>query len=457
MPRNDCMVCLQRHWFDLVAVSRIRIPCLSDGQLSGAMNSERPAAGILLFLYLVFILYGSFFPFHFSDDAALRDLLAAVVVSPWDFQGHRVFSIPDLISNVLLGMPFGLLLVIRGLAGTSLPGRIARVAIFDLLLAGGIEIGQLFAPGRTTSILDVSGQVAGGMGGAIGGHFLLRCLGGSLARPVLGALRRRPLLVPLALLVGVLAADALHPYAVTLDVSSIWESAKAASWVPFRQASRLPWHAIVVERILPYAVLAGLLSAVLHQGGATFSRVPALALGTAVALGLELGKLFIEGRAPSADHVLAAIIGLAAGRAALPVVRRLRPEVLGGWTVVLAAGLMAYEELTPFDMVWSVGHLRSKVASIEWAPFAAYYWAAPQTALFDTGKKLLLGGLFGAALHAVGHRPVASVTLTVSALLEAVQLIETSHYPSVTDVFLLAAGAAAGRAALNQYRALANA
>jgi VanZ family protein len=416
-------------------------------------GGDRRVAGVLLLLYLAFILYGSFFPFHFSNPSALKDQPATVVLSPWTSEGRRVFSIADLMSNILLGMPLGLLLVLRGLAGSSIASRLARVAALDVLLAGSIEIGQLFAPGRTTSLLDVGGQVAGSMGGAIAGHLLLRTLRSPLGTHVLDVLRRQPSLAPLALLVAVLAADALYPYALTLDVSSVRQSAKAASWVPLGEGFPAAWHATVVERLVPYALLAALLAGVLRQGGATFPGSLTLVLGAAVALGLELGKLFIEGRSPAADPVLAAIIGLLAGLTASRLLGPLRPAALTGWVPVLAAGgLLAYEELAPFDMISSVLDLRDRIASIEWAPFASYYSAVPQAALFDAGKKILLGALFGGAIHAAGWPRVSMIAFLVSALLEIAQLFERSHHPALTDVLLLSAGAVAGCFALRRYR-----
>lgn len=416
-------------------------------------GGERRVAGILLLLYLVFILYGSFSPFHFSNPTALRDQLATVVVSPWSSDGRRAFSIADLASNILLGMPLGLLLVMRGLPGSSMASRLVRVAVLDALLAGTIEIGQLFAPDRTTSLLDVGGQVAGSMGGAIAGHLLLRTFRGPLAPRVLGLLRRQPLPAPLALLVAVLAADALYPYAVTLDVSSAWRSAKAASWVPLREGFPASWHATVVERLLPYALLATLLAGVLRQGGATIPGVLTLVLGTAVAVGLELGKLFIEGRSPGADPVLAGIVGLLVGLTASRLLGPLPSAALTRWLPVLAAGgLLVYEELAPFDMIWSVLDLPDRVGSIEWAPFASYYSAVPQAALFDAGKKLLLGALLGGAIHAAGWPRASTITFVVSALLETAQLFERSHHPAFTDVLLLTTGAVVGCVALRRYR-----
>ncbi len=114
--------------------------------------------------------------------------------------------------------------------------------------------------------------------------------------------------------------------------------------------------------------------------------------------------------------------------------------------------MLTYEELSPFDFTFSALQIQANLSRIEWLPFAAYYDANPQSALFDLGKKLILGGFLGAALCAAYGRRRVVWAVAVAALLEATQIFQLSHVPSVTDVLTLRAGAAAGAALLNSYR-----
>ena len=81
----------------------------------------RRLPAVLLLCYLVFLAYGSFFPFEFAYDP---QALARFVAHPIP----RRLSLPDVVANVLLGVPFGVLMVRSGLAGASPAARIARAA-----------------------------------------------------------------------------------------------------------------------------------------------------------------------------------------------------------------------------------------------------------------------------------------------------------------------------------------
>lgn len=407
---------------------------------------------LLLGAYLAFVVYGSFFPFILTlDPATVRDNMALAILSPYDAAGHRVFSLADLASNVILGVPFGFLLVVGGLAGPRLPGRIVLAGALDLALAGAIEAGQLLAPGRVASVVDVAGQVAGSLAGALLGHLVLSVGLGSLSSASLSLLRRRPLLVPLAALLGVLAADALYPYAVTLDPSTVWQAIKTSGWDPRVAFDREAWDGLLMNRLVPYAAVAALARGAFAPRAATGSGM--IWGGTvAVAALLEVGKLFVEGRALQTGHVLLAGVGACL---ALAVTPRIVPLAWAHRRTVLptiAAAMMAYHELRPFDFTLAHEAVAANIARIEWAPFASYLLADPQSALADAGKKAVLGVLFGALVDAGGHRAPALWATGLAACLEAAQLFMRSHQPALTDVLLLGGGAWLGVVLLDRYR-----
>ena len=74
---------------------------------------------VLLGLYVVFVVYGSLFPFHFEYDP---DTVAAVL-----HRFPRRVSPSDLLENLLLGMPLGALMTWSGLAGGTLAARLVSV------------------------------------------------------------------------------------------------------------------------------------------------------------------------------------------------------------------------------------------------------------------------------------------------------------------------------------------
>jgi len=408
----------------------------------------------LLGMYLLFLVYGSFFPFDLTTDpAAIRENIAVAVLAPYDADGHRLFSLADLASNIILGTPFGFLIVTAGLTGrgTSLARRLALAGLLDLVLASAIEAGQLLAPGRVASVLDVAGQVAGSLAGALAGHIALLIGFGGISMGLAGLLRRRPLLAPLAVLLGVLVADALYPYAITLDPSTVWHNIKQSHWDPRAIADAQTWDALLMDRLLPYAGVAALAREALAPSPAT--RLAALWVTTvATASGLEVAKLFIEGRALHSGHValagVGALLGLVLGPRALAVARsgpRLAAPAFG-------AMVMAYHELRPFDLSPTRDVIRANIARIEWVPFASYILADPQSALADAGKKLLLGALFGLLMQVADHPAPVLWGAALAALLEGAQLLSRSHQAALTDVLLLAGGAWLGSVLLARYR-----
>jgi VanZ family protein len=416
--------------------------------MPAASHADVRLARACLAAYLLFLVYGSFFPFQFAADARhVQEQLSRVVLAPWAADGHRNFSLPDVASNVLLGLPFGFLLVLGRLAGGFPGGRIFRAGVLDLVVAGLIEAGQVFTVDRTASAIDVVAQVAGSLAGAVAAQPLLQATGEGLVERGRRFFRDRPLAVPLVVLLVAMAADALYPYAPTLDVSTVWGSVKRAAWSPLHLPPGAAWHGLVVDWILPYAVVGALAVLVLSRLPLSRARLLAWLFCGIYSTGLELGKLLVEGRSPAMHHVLLAAVGAGLGVLAAP--RHVPgPSVLAGG----AMAVMAYEELVPFNFVWSLAHLRARMADAEWLPFASYYWAEPEVALFDAGKKLLLGGFVGSTLGLAGVRAPTAWALGLGALLEAAQCLERSHRPAVGDALILAAGAALGARLLARHR-----
>jgi VanZ family protein len=421
----------------------------------GVVAEPRGGARLLLAVYLLFIIYGSFFPLHFTTDpAAIRANVARAVGSFRDAEGRRNVSLPDLGSNVILGMPLGFLLVVGGLVRTSSAlRRVAAGGVVGFLVASGVEAGQLFVPGRTPSIFDIVGQAGGSLTGALVAQGVLETSRGLPSR-LRGVLRARPLLGPLAAILVVLAGDALFPYSVTLDVSTVWGNVKSSAWWPLDGLRAHPWHALVVDRLLPYVAVVVVAQAAVSRQPSGAARAGVAGLVVAFAGGLELAKLFIEGRSLQASNALLAAAGALLGIAAAPLIKPLGRTAKRWSLVVAGVALVAYHQLRPFDFTGSASAIRDKATRIEWVPFASYIMADPQVALLAAAKKLVLGGLLGMILYAPARHAGVWWMLLLSALLEIAQLAEVSHRTSLTDVVLLTLGAWLGELLLTRYQAV---
>ena len=77
-----------------------------------------------------------------------------------------------------------------------------------------------------------------------------------------------------------------------------------------------------------------------------------------------------------------------------------------------------------------------------------------RAALFDLGKKLLLGGGVGAAMRWGSGRPRLVLVALLAALLEAAQLCQPMHTASTTDIITIYGGAILGAFLVSQSRTL---
>jgi VanZ family protein len=435
------------------------------------MNDDAAAMGAfcgqsamrsLLVLYCLFILYGSFIPFSVTTDPdVVRHNLSVVQLFPFQ-DGKRNFSIPDVSSNVVLFVPLGFLLVGSGLK-CSPPGARTLSIMASVALAAAfstiIEIGQLFSPGRTGSLLDVEANTTGAVVGAAAARLFFQPAQGRLARRATGVLGQEPALLPLGLLAVALAADSFYPFAVTLDVSTAWHNFTNAQWVPLESFRRRFWGDIVRENAVNFALLAALARHAAERLCPRGASAGSAWVATLLFAGsLEAGKLLFQGRYPNVDNVILAAVGTLAGVTLIQWIVRWGPvrRHPGVALLALAIALLGYGELTPFDFALAPSAIAAKTVRIEWLPLASYYGADPQSALFDLWNKLLLSGFLGFAVGSVtgrGGPGVAAAGLLVGGLLESAQVLTVTRIPSVTDVLIFGAGAYVGSVAYTRYQA----
>jgi VanZ family protein len=420
---------------------------------------ERRLAYVLLALWCAAILYGSFIPFQLTlGHEGLWERMSRLQLLPFR-EGRRAFSVLDVASNVLLFVPFGALMALGRSPGPRRPSilPIAAAALLAGLLAMLIELGQLFAAGRTASLIDLAANMTGATLGAAAVTLVWRSEDGRLAAAATVLVRREPLVVPIALLAVTFLAEATYPFSITLDVSTLWGNLKAIQWVPF--AVPRFWGDLVVDRGLRYALLGGMLAVVVGRHlSRMLGRTAAAGLVTAVAIGVELVKLLFEGRAPKVENAAVAIAGGLVGIAVLPAAARWDPlrrhpaAALAG----LAILLLGYLELAPFEFRFDPAIIRARLPRIEWLPFQSYYGADFQSALFDLWGKVSISGLLGFAVTlGTGRGALASalVGLAAGSGLEALQIATLSRHPSVSDVLTIALGAALGGVVYGRYRA----
>ena len=351
----------------------------------------------LLWLALALMVYGSLFPFHYQahtpswgDGWALLHLDA-----------HPSRS--DLLANVLLFVPYGLLL-----SGPIQPKRRRLALLGGGVLALGLQYLQFWFPDRVPSATDALfngiGMAIGLGAGLIGAPWLLRRRSLDLPRPQF--VRVASMLMALWLL------DRWFPLVPTLDVQNIKNGLKPlllwretgvvdvlrnlAGWLVFLRLARYSG----LQRWSHWR-LAGLCLAVMAAEPLFVNNAISPANAVGLALALALSPLLRSG--PS---TLMVVIGVLAG------------------AIVVAA-------LSPFEFRWVGGFL--------WIPFAASLGGDPIRAMPALIEKIyLLGGLvFFVRYLGASHWLTVMVLGTLVLALELVQQALPGRTPEITDPLLV--------------------
>ncbi len=162
------------------------------------------------------IIYGTLFPFIFQADANTSGIMAAFV--------HSVSVRPgggDMISNIVLFLPFGFL----GMQSLSarIPTLVRIVLVFALGAATslGIEIAQYFMTMRNTSVYDLGlNSLSVVIGAVIGSANWQRLIASGTAHGV------RPRSIFPLVMIAAWAAYRLFPYVPTIDFQHVKDAIK---------------------------------------------------------------------------------------------------------------------------------------------------------------------------------------------------------------------------------------
>ena len=354
----------------------------------------------LLALITGFILYGSLHPFTFRplpDGVALHDaLVAAWRAAP--------VSRGDVLANLLLYAPFGLLVAIV-LPGWRPAARIAAATAAAFLLSVSIEVAQLHDTGRTSSGWDVLCNTFGALIGAVlAGFGAARGLG---EPPTV----RDP--VALTLLLAWFGYR-LHPYLPSMDLQTWRDNLKPLLLTP------------VFEPVRTLALAAAWISVALLAEAALGRRAARLLVPLGM-VGALAAEVLIPGKRLTTAEVVA--VGFALPAATLLRGRSPTPAVM----VAVMLGAVLAERLEPFDF--------SASREFGWLPFASLLGGSRDAGLAAIlGKTFLFGSLLWWLLRAGARLPLA--TATTATVVLAGSLAQTripGRSAEITDTLLVLA------------------
>ncbi|MEK7727638.1 MAG: VanZ family protein, partial [candidate division KSB1 bacterium] len=336
----------------------------------------------LLLLYAVFIIYATIVPFAFdTPPESFSTKLETLLADPLQLQTSRGFSLTDVVSNVLLLLPFGMLLARARLQSRPSAKRMHVVLLatcVGLLLSGLVEFIQFFSERRVASLLDCWANAAGAMLGAGGAKYYRERRLTYWQRLLRPRFAQAPELRLFGLYAAVLVFAQLMPLHPTLDFSTIKKTAKAADFTLPQTPAAL--GDLFGETIL-YAGFAFLWLRTQKQAQQTRSIMQAILLTAGLALLLECGQLFLVAHVVRLRNLLAGLEGGLYGAVCfillqMRVARQPRASrSLCERKLMLNLGLghlLAYIfllELKPYEFDFSA----ATFAEFEWLPFIEYY------------------------------------------------------------------------------------
>jgi VanZ family protein len=332
---------------------------------------SRRAYTIVVLLVVAFILYGSLYPFQFHPRPSAQGPLAYLLSTRhhWD---HSV----DLLSNILLYIPFGFFGVCVFGRWGALPVTIAAAA-----LATGVELAQFFDQGRVTSMGDVyADTIGGGIGAAIA-----VVVGAGVQWPFLRELRADP---AAALVLLMWFAYRIYPY---VPVTAVHKYSRALAPFVFGPAT-IPLD--VARFAIAWAGIGAILDALYGARRALFLLPLAMA-------GEFLGRiLIVDATLKPAD-----VIGAALAFAAWILLRR-----VGQTRFVIIAlafiGMIIVARLEPFDF-------SMPPHAFGWIPFASFMRGSIGVAMQAFCEKFFqYGGLIW-LLCQLGLRTGSATVVTV--------------------------------------------
>lgn len=311
---------------------------------------------IVWLLLTVFILYGTTIPFHFAPRFSIVERNSArLATHPLTPDVEQGFSVPDIVQNLLLFFPFGVLGVLAGWPDTrSSVSRIAIVTALGGTLAFVVEAFQLFTLDRVSSVTDAASNTLGTYLGACSVQWLRRGVSPSgFEQSTEEGLFRARTFYPVVVAAIIVCVAAWVPFDATLDVGTVVPKLRTLYSHPWQQ-SEINYDG---RAVIPYALLAMALSAWLNGFGSNHAAVKAGIVAGVVAVGLEATQIAISSRAPGLTD---AAVNASAGAigASLWALGRYRPRPALWLTVFLVAtGVATIQTTRPLE----IAHLSDRM------------------------------------------------------------------------------------------------
>ncbi len=400
----------------------------------------------------LFIFYATTIPW---DMSAAPSLSRVNWVPGWDSSRGRIWSIPDMVQNVVLFLPYGFFgyLSLKPLRdkGPVLGGLL--MGLLGLALSLFVEVLQTMSSTRSPAATDLVTNFGGALVGGVTAGIYLATFSVRLNHWISKTVAERPGILIFGLYALAIVSGSLAPFIPTLDIGLLRASVRSflnEPWGP--KGLGALWADGLLFGALAYLTVRELPAWLGAQRwfpgfkgpiGSRSALVFALVLVAALALGLELAQIVIIGHSPGLqDAVVGLVCGIlgaslaALGHKHIQPAHSLGEESLRRPQVILgfAIALPIVRALQPFELQ-SLSAGLADVSGWNLVPF----WALFRNLNLSTFRNVFEASAvylpLGYALFARGRPPWFGFVacLGLAELLEVAQLFVAGRVVDITE------------------------
>jgi VanZ family protein len=279
----------------------------------------------------LFIFYATTIPWDLSHAPSFSRVHW---IPGWDSERDRIWSIPDMVQNVVLFVPYGFFAYV-GFARIREKGALVGSLLAGLLglsLSLFVELLQTMSATRSPSTTDLATNFAGAFGGGIAGAIYAVALAERIERSLTRTVRESPGMIILGLYAVAIIAGSLAPFIPTLDVGLLRANVRLFLDNPWGTKTI---GALVTDGLL-FAALACLTAFELPgylgrkrwfplfkgEVSSPIASAFAIACVAMLAVILEMGQIVIVGHSPGVQDMAVGILGAFLGGAAAAIVAK---------------------------------------------------------------------------------------------------------------------------------------
>jgi glycopeptide antibiotics resistance protein len=397
--------------------------------------------------YVVIVLLGTLANLHGSSDLSAVHARLVRALSPSLTWRDAI----DGLRNVVLFAGLGAVWVVTSLTGQAIR-EVRNATLVSLLLGAVSEALQLFSPVRTSSMLDVVTNGAGGLAGAVATVVLLSVIQRARRdKSYLGV----PMLLIAAPYALAAECEALAPLFHSAPLPAMHGGPLTRLGIALAASRPLDWHEIPLVDVALFGAAGFLLVAMLRERGRSIAQSVALVSlgGAAIVVASHVlhgtFSLAVRWEAAAADAVSLVLGAWAARQWLAPITRRYRGASRPGLAMLAYGVLLAMWAWRPFSIETRWGVIAAQISPLSLTPLESLAQRVDVFSALHVMQQFLLYLPLGALLAVWPLRRAGRLAhlwpgVWLAAAVELGHIVVAGRTFDVTNFLLAASGLGVG-------------